>query len=182
MLSSWFSPLLGCIGSSSVTRTPEKTGVTIRVQDARLMTSEHVDVLIIEDQQFDVELIVRALGLNAPHATTAVAATAAGAIEFLQTHSPKALLLDLHLPDMDGSALLRWIRRESHCPNIPVIVLTGVAGDREWREARRLGVSAYINKTPDLQSLADHLILFKHLLARPQAGVSTGETGVAPST
>jgi CheY-like chemotaxis protein len=133
------------------------------------MKPRQVNVLIIEDQQFDVELVLRALYLHVPDLTAAVATTGAAAIEYLQTHSPKVILLDLHLPDVDGCELLRRIREDSRFRSIPVIVLTGVSGDRQRTEARRLGISGYINKTPDVHSLADHLILFKHLLLKPKA-------------
>ena len=89
------------------------------------------------------------------------------------THSPKAILLDLHLPDMDGCEVLKQIRQDSRYGNIPVLILTGFASDRRRNEAHCLGISGYINKTSDLQTLADHLILFKHLLqkaAPPSAG------------
>ena len=122
-----------------------------------------VDVLIVEDQQFDVELILRALHLQAPDLTTAIATTGNAAINYLQTHVPKAILLDLHLPDMDGCELLMQIREDFRYRNVPVIVLTGFA-DRHRNEAQRLGISGYINKTSDLQTLSDRLLLFKHLL------------------
>src|SRR5437762_14362173 len=123
-----------------------------------------VDVLIIEDQQSDAELVLRALYVHVPDLTAAVAPTASAALDYLQTHSPKAVLLDLHLPDMDGCELLRRIRGESRYRSLPVIVLTGSSADRHREEAHGLGINAFINKTPDLDTLADHLILFKHLL------------------
>jgi CheY-like chemotaxis protein len=132
------------------------------------MKTRQVDVLIIEDQQFDVELITRALQIQAPDLTAAVATTGAAALEYLQTHLPRAILLDLHLPDMDGCEVLRQIRKDSRSHTIPVLVLSGLAADRQRNEAHRLGISGYINKTPDLQVLADHLLLFKHLLPGPK--------------
>ena len=76
------------------------------------MKSRQVDVLIIEDNSFDAELICRALYVQASHLTTAVVATGAAAIEYLQTHSSKAItaqFLFLLLPALMliGSALKR---------------------------------------------------------------------------
>ena len=130
------------------------------------MKLRQVDVLIVEDQQFDVELILRALYVHAPDLTAAVATTAAAAIEYLQTHSPKAILLDLHLPDADGCELLKKIREDGRYGGIPIIVLTGSGTDRHRNEANRLGVTGYVNKTPDVQTLAERLILFKYLLQK----------------
>jgi len=138
------------------------------------MKLRDADVLIVEDETFDVELVLHALYVHAPDLKAAVATTGAAAIEYLQTHSPKAILLDLHLPDMDGCELLRRIREDFRCSGIPVIVLTGSSADRHRSEAHRLGISAYINKTPDVRALADHLTLFKQLLQANHAPTGAG--------
>ena len=65
---------------------------------------------------------------------------------------------------MDGCELLMQIRGDFRYRSVPVIVLTGFAADRHRNEAQRLGISGYINKTSDLQTLSDRLLLFKHLL------------------
>ena len=130
------------------------------------MERKLIDVLVVEDQQFDVELILRALYIHAPELTTVVTETGAAAMGFLQTHSPKVILLDLHLPDMDGCELLRRIRQEPACTKTPVIVLTGSVLDRDRKDAHGLGINAYISKTSDVAMLAEHLSLFKHLLNR----------------
>jgi CheY-like chemotaxis protein len=128
------------------------------------MKPRQVDVLIVEDQQADVELLLRALYVHAPDLKVAVAATGIAALEYLEAHSPRTILLDLHLPDMDGCELLRRVREHKRHRAIPVIVLTGSVADRHRNDAHRLGVSAYVNKTSDVYALADHLLLFKHLL------------------
>jgi chemosensory pili system protein ChpA (sensor histidine kinase/response regulator) len=133
------------------------------------MKPRNVDVLIIENQQFDVDLVLRALRFHAPDLTAAVATTGGAAIEYLETQSPKAILLDLHLPDMDGCDVLRQIRGDSRFHNIPVLVLTGFAADRHRNEAHGLGISGYINKSSDVHSMAEHLLLFKHLLHEPNS-------------
>src|SRR5438477_8363693 len=111
------------------------------------MKARNVDILIVEDQQFDVELILRALYTHAPDLTTAVATTGNAVINYLQTHLPKAILLDLHLPDMDGCELLMQIRGDCGYRSVPVIVLSGFAADRHQKETHRLGISGYINKS-----------------------------------
>src|SRR3954469_9362913 len=130
------------------------------------MKRREVDVLIVEDQQSDAELVLRALYVHVPDLTAAIAATGSSALQYLETHSPKALLLDLHLPDMDGCELLRRIRLDKRYGKVPVIVLTGSPSDRNREEAHRLGINAFITKTSDVTTLADHLVLFKHLVHR----------------
>jgi CheY-like chemotaxis protein len=159
----------GVLDRISLRETPffeeQAVGIIFDASDAP-MKRRQVNVLIIEDQQFDVELILRALYLHTPDLTAAVAPTGAAAIEYLDTHSPRVILLDLNLPDIDGCELLKKIREDSRFRTIPVIVLTGSSTDRQRNEAYRFGISGYISKTPDLHTLSDHLVLFKHLLQK----------------
>ena len=130
------------------------------------MKLREVDVLVIEDQADDAELTLRALHIQEPSLTTVVVTTGTAAIDYLQLHSPKTILLDLQLPDMDGFELLKHIRKDSRSRSIPVIVLTGSSAERHHAEAHRLGISAYINKAADMRTLVDRFTLFKHLLYR----------------
>lgn len=52
------------------------------------------------------------------------------ALKYLSKHDVDLVLLDYMMPVEDGPTVLRQIRQESPCPNIPVLFLTGVA-DKE---------------------------------------------------
>lgn len=64
---------------------------------------------------------------------------------------PHVILLDLHMPLMDGIEFLKELRADEALQSIPVYVLTSsdLAQDRE--SARRLGISRYLVKpfTPE---------------------------------
>lgn len=49
------------------------------------------------------------------------------ALKFLSKKHADLVLLDYMMPDMDGPSVLQHIRRDSPCPDIPVIFLTGVS-------------------------------------------------------
>ena len=55
------------------------------------------------------------------------------AVEGLIGDRPDLILLDISLPEMDGTQVLRWIREQGELKEIPVIALTAhaMAGDRE---------------------------------------------------
>lgn len=55
------------------------------------------------------------------------------ALEGLERDKPDLVLLDVSLPRMDGTEVLRWIRENDHLRGLPVIALTAhaMAGDRE---------------------------------------------------
>ena len=72
--------------------------------------------------------------------------TGAEAIAGLQASPPSLVLLDISLPVMDGTEVLRRIRADAHLRTIPVVALTAhaMAGDRE--KFLGMGFDAYVTK------------------------------------
>jgi len=68
------------------------------------------------------------------------------AIEGLEADRPDIILLDISLPEMDGTDVLAWIRGQETLQAIPVIALTAhaMAGDREKYLAA--GFNDYVTK------------------------------------
>ncbi|MCG2800028.1 MAG: response regulator transcription factor [Cellulomonas sp.] len=77
------------------------------------------DVLIIEDDATIRTALVRSL--SARGHSTMTSPTALDGLQSLVDHRPDVVLLDLGLPDLDGSALLAMIRAVSE---VPVIVVS----------------------------------------------------------
>jgi two-component system cell cycle response regulator DivK len=72
--------------------------------------------------------------------------TGVEAVEGLPQDIPDVVLLDISLPEMDGTEVLAWIRRQEALKNLPVIALTAhaMAGDRE--KYLSLGFNDYVTK------------------------------------
>lgn len=68
------------------------------------------------------------------------------AVEGLLGDKPDLVLLDISLPEMDGTEVLAWIREQDDLRETPVVALTAhaMAGDREKYLA--LGFDAYLTK------------------------------------
>lgn len=73
------------------------------------------------------------------------------AVELLP-HKPDTILLDLHLPDMNGLDLLRMIREREGMENVPVIAITAftMSGDRDT--ILKAGCDDYIAKPINIDS------------------------------
>ncbi len=74
--------------------------------------------------------------------------------EALKQPSPALILMDIHLPDVDGVTLMQQLRLHQQYQTIPVIAQTAMAmkGDRETCLAA--GANDYISKPIDLEVLA----------------------------
>ena len=72
--------------------------------------------------------------------------TGAEAVAGLGDDRPDLILLDISLPEMDGTEVLAWIRDQEGLKATPVIALTAhaMAGDRE--KYIRAGFNDYVTK------------------------------------
>ena len=72
--------------------------------------------------------------------------TGAEAVAGLADDRPDLILLDISLPEMDGTEVLAWIRQQDVIKDTPVIALTAhaMAGDRE--KYLRAGFNDYLTK------------------------------------
>jgi CheY-like chemotaxis protein len=87
-------------------------------------------IAVVEDNP-DNRLLVQAL--LEEHYEVSEFETGMQAVEGLLEDLPDLVLLDISLPGMDGTELLRWIRKQEALEGVPVVALTAhaMAGDRE---------------------------------------------------
>ncbi len=70
---------------------------------------------------------------------------------------PDLVLLDLHMPILDGYGVLQQLRRDSRFATIPFVALTANAMEGERARALAAGFSIYITKPVDLAFLRKEL-------------------------
>ncbi len=69
---------------------------------------------------------------------------------FSKAPRPDLVLLDLVLPSQSGLAILELIRASAPLTTIPVVIMTGEAGDEDEAACRLLQVEAYLVKPLDV--------------------------------
>jgi len=87
-------------------------------------------IAVVEDNP-DNQLLVRAI-LSEQYDVTSYE-TGPAALEGLPKQPPDLVLLDISLPEMDGTEVLRRIRADATISQVPVVALTAhaMAGDRD---------------------------------------------------
>ena len=146
------------------------------------MTSDAVEILLVEDNPSDLEVALRALKEHKLSNNVQVARDGEEALDFLFCQGPYAgrrldqlprvILLDLKLPLIDGLEVLRQIRGDARTRNVPVVVLTSSTEERDVVESYALGVNSYITKPVDFDQFRDamHMIgMYWLMLNRPPA-------------
>lgn len=127
--------------------------------------SNVVEILIVEDNQQDLDLALRAL--KKAKLTNRVHAVRDGeeALEFLFCEgrysrrkigdAPKVILLDLKLPKVDGLEVLQKIKSDPRTKSIPVVVLTSSREQNDVVETYNLGVNSYIVKPVNFEQFSE---------------------------
>ena len=120
-----------------------------------LLSGEHAGVLVIDDDAAQRDLMVRFLERQGFTAITA--ADGASGLEMARQHLPRAILLDVMMPKMDGWSVLTALKADPALAAIPVIMVTFVD---ERTLSATLGAVDLVNKPVDwdrLKSVLDRL-------------------------
>ena len=129
------------------------------------MTNNKCKLMIVDDAANICSFIAAILESNGYQVLTA-GTCLQGRLVFA-THNPDLIVLDLGLPDEDGSALIRTVR-EAGCA-APILVLSARSDESEKIAALDLGANDYITKPFGTGEL----------LARVRAALRTVRTGAA---
>ena len=113
-------------------------------------------VVLIVDDNADMCRVLARLVRASGHAAD-VALGGQEAIDYLQTHLPDVIILDVMMPRIDGLDVLRAVRQDARTAKVPVIMFTA-AGEELRENALRQGANAYLVKgTLDVGQINDQL-------------------------
>ncbi len=145
------------------------------------MSSEDVRVFIVEDEAMTRQMLIDHIDASPTHRVVGAVGSLAEARAQLSGATPDALLVDLQLPDGDGTEL---IREQARCtPSLPVLVISVFGDEGRVVQAISAGAQGYLLKddtgeeivaaidrllrgeSPISPAIATHLI--RHFQQRP---------------
>jgi two-component system response regulator len=119
------------------------------------MEARHM-ILLVEDNQDDEELTLRAFKTHHIADEIVVARTGEDALDFLFGTGPHAgrdpsvlpqlMVLDLNLPKLNGLGVLRRIRADDRVKLLRVVILTSSNDDQDVIHSYALGAASYVRK------------------------------------
>jgi two-component system cell cycle response regulator DivK len=118
---------------------------------SRSATAGEPLVLIVDDNAPNLKLARDVLG--AAGFRTLEAATGADAVTLAREHLPDAVLLDLVLPDLAGTDVVRQLRDDPRTGRIPVVALSATPVDPEEEWFRAAGFAGYLAKPFNVEAL-----------------------------
>jgi len=114
-----------------------------------------VEILLVEDNEDDIELVLRTLRKNNLANKVVVARDGQEALDYIFgkeqedyqiSNYPYMILLDLKLPKVNGLEVLKILKNNEKTKQIPVIMMTSSTEEVDMIESYKLGVNSYINK------------------------------------
>jgi two-component system, response regulator len=128
------------------------------------MADENKIILLVEDNQDDELLTLRALKENKIKNEVIVARDGVEALDYLFGTGayigrdlgvmPQVILLDLKLPRVDGLEVLRRLRADDRTALLPIVILTSSKEEQDLLNGYKLGANSYIRKPVDFQQFA----------------------------
>lgn len=129
------------------------------------MTFDEIEVLLVEDNETDAELTMRALKRKNLANNLVWVKDGEEALEFIfatgrysereMQELPKLILLDLRMPKVDGMEVLRVLKADERTNRIPVVVLTSSKEDKDIVESYNLGVNSYVSKPVEFDEFTE---------------------------
>ena len=101
-------------------------------------------ILIVDDEPDILELV--SLHLKKANFETKGVENAGALFDFLNSHTPDLIILDLMLPDADGFDVCKQLKKEDKFSSIPIIMLTAKGEETDKVVGLELGADDYITK------------------------------------
>jgi DNA-binding NarL/FixJ family response regulator len=125
------------------------------MNSAATPATQPLRIIVADDQASVREGLVLLLGGLPDIDVVGAAPDGEQAIALVAEHQPDAILLDLHMPVLDGIETTRRLTAEY--PKVAIVVLTTYIDDTSVLEALRAGARSYLTKDADRKDIAHAL-------------------------
>jgi len=122
-------------------------------------------ILIVEDDEKNMKLMRHLLQFKGYR--TLEAMTAGGGIELATAHHPDLILMDIKLPDMDGTVALQHLRADPATRGIPVMAVSASVMPEDHSKILASGFDSFQHKPIKLVEFLDAVAT---VLARAAGG------------
>jgi putative two-component system response regulator len=106
---------------------------------------KHARILIVDDEPVNVELLQRLL-LRAGFSKLAATHDPREVADLYVKFRPDLILLDLHMPHMDGLQVMDELNQIAEASYLPILMLTGDVSQEAKQEALSRGAKDFLNK------------------------------------
>ena len=112
-------------------------------------------ILYVEDNPDNQKLVSRVLG--AEGFTVLSAVNAPDGFTILQNQTPDIILMDIHLPGIDGYTMTGQLRKEKQLNKVPIIALTANVTCDDQQKSLFAGCNGFIQKPVNVDDLPNQI-------------------------
>jgi CheY-like chemotaxis protein len=126
----------------------------------RAFSDKKAHLLYIEDNVSNLTLVEHFLR-EQPQIKLTTAMQGTVGVDLATRHRPDLILLDVHLPDLNGAEVLARLKSNERTRDIPVVVVSADAIERRIKEFMSNGAAAYMTKPLDVNRFFE--VIEQHL-------------------
>ena len=115
------------------------------------MTIQNFQVLIVDDNETNRDMLARRLRRRDFNLSMAI--DGREALSMIQANLYDLILLDIMMPEIDGFAVLKYLKEDSRLRNIPVIMISAIEEMDSVMKCMEIGADDYLTKPFDPEML-----------------------------
>lgn len=117
------------------------------------MPTFYKTVLVVEDEPDTAEMLAEMMRLSGYQVVKSLGGSAA--LSLISKEKPDVVLLDLMMPDLSGTDVLRFMRRDPRLASIPVVIVSAKSQESDIIEGMQAGATAYLTKPVGFKDLKE---------------------------
>lgn len=117
-------------------------------------------VLLAEDNEDNRELFIQIFNILGEGIELFTVDKGKKALSFLENEDADLILLDIHMPDMNGIDVMQQIRKCNKFCSVPIVALSASALQSEINAAMQSGFDEYITKPIHVSTFMDRVYSF----------------------
>lgn len=122
---------------------------------ARAQDDRECFVVVVDDDPHALALIEQVVHTVSSTAEVITMTDVPAALSIIESRPPDLIITDLELPEINGVELVATVRGTPSTHDVPILMVTGVGGARDWNQARVMGVERFLVKPIDPDTLHD---------------------------
>ncbi len=109
--------------------------------------------VLLTDDSATIRMILKGLLKQLEITDIVEASDGKAALDALQKHPIDLMLLDIHMPHMDGMACLQSVKQNAATTRVPVVIISSDTAATQLEAAEKLGACAFVQKPFRLEGL-----------------------------
>jgi serine/threonine protein kinase len=110
-------------------------------------------IIVADDDPDFRELLELVLERDFPGADVESVPNGRAAVEAFDRYAASVVVMDLHMPDLDGFGATALLRARPNARAVPIIIMTALGGPKEWETLSSLGADRFLVKPVNLDDL-----------------------------